>query len=149
MRSEPFPEEGLSQDEHPEATLMVLLPSTFPVLNENPYPEVEPHEETGGYSGVRERDDNPALREIATSHETLPKPRPVTSFAPVSQICMVRGGKSRTREARDLQRDMSDVIDFAVPSREERAEKSRERDERADRRARERFNAEESSGARI
>ena len=36
------------------------------------------------------------------------------------------------------------MIDFAVPSREERAEQSRERDERADRRARERFSEEES-----
>ena len=41
MKSEPFPEEELSQDEHPEGTLMVLLPSTFPVLKENPYPESE------------------------------------------------------------------------------------------------------------
>ena len=39
---------------------------------------------------------------------------------------------------------MSDVIDFAGPSREERVEQSREPDERADRRARERFSAEKS-----
>ena len=52
LRSEPLSEEESSQDEHPEGTLMVLLLSTFPVLNENPYPEGEPHDETGSYRGV-------------------------------------------------------------------------------------------------
>ena len=42
-----------------------------------------------------------------------------------------------------MRRDMGDVIEFAVASREERAEQSRERDKRADRRARQRFSAEE------
>ena len=61
---------------------MVLLPSTFPVLKENPYPEGEPHDETGGYNGVGARDENPALRRVATSHEILHNPRLVTYFAP-------------------------------------------------------------------
>ena len=91
---------------------MVLLPSTFPVLKENPYPEGEPHDETGGYNG----DENPALRRVATSHETLLNPRLVTSFALVTRGRMVREGKSRTRDTRDMRRDMSEVIDFAVPS---------------------------------
>ena len=47
MRNEPLSEEGLSTDEHAEGTQMVLLLSTFPVLQEEPYPEGEPHNETG------------------------------------------------------------------------------------------------------
>ena len=96
---------------------MVLLPSTFPVLQVTPYPQGEPHDETGGYNGVRERDENPTLRRVVTSHEILPNHRLVTAFAPVTRIRMVREGKSRTRETRDMRRDRRDVIDFAVPSR--------------------------------
>ena len=50
VMSEPFSEEESSQGEHSEGTRVVLLPSTFPVLQENPYPGGEPHNETGGYN---------------------------------------------------------------------------------------------------
>ena len=105
IRSEPFPEEESSQDEHSEGTRMVLLPSTFPHLQENPYPE----DETGGQNGARERDEESTFPRVTTSNETLPNPRPVSPCAPVTHIRMVREGKSRTRETRDMRRDMSDV----------------------------------------
>ena len=96
---------------------MVLLSSAFPVLQETPCHEGERHDEAGGYKGVREREENPALRRVSKIHETLPNPRLVTSFAHAACVRMVREGKTSTRETRDMRRYMSDAIDFVGPSR--------------------------------